>query len=87
MSFVTNALLKLMPERMLDIFGKDDLLKTSLPYYSFFGLMIMVYLTFFTQPWFSVALIYAMLPFLDDVFTRDYRNPSEAERKELEKND
>ena len=87
MSQVIRFITKLMPEQKLDIFGKDGLLNTSLPYYSFIILMLFAYMTIFTQPWFIFALIYAMLPFLDDVFTRDYRNPSEAERKNLEKND
>ena len=65
MARLLTLLSKLVPQRKLDVFGKDSLLSTSLPYYSFVVVMLLGYATFFTQPWFTVALIYSLLPLLD----------------------
>jgi alkane 1-monooxygenase len=83
---VASQLIKLIPEHKVDIFEKDGLLMSSLPYYSFLLLLLGSYYFIFKQPWFLVALLYAIIPMLDRVFTKDYRNPNEAERKELENN-
>jgi len=84
---ILTAITNMLPEKRLNIFGSDGLLMTSLPYYTLLAILILSYETIFTEPWFLVALIYAIVPLVDEIFTRDYRNPTEEERKELERND
>jgi hypothetical protein len=60
---------------------------SCVPYYSLIFVMLLLYHLIWTQPWLLVALIYAFLPFLDQLFIHDFRNPNEQERKELEKKD
>ena len=87
MSVIIKGLAKFIPEKGIDIFGKNQLLMTSLPYYCLIGILLMTYATIFIHPWFLIALIYSIIPLLDELFTRDYRNPTEEERKQLEKDD
>jgi hypothetical protein len=71
----------MLPEKRIHIFGSNDILMTSLPYYTLFLIIFLCRNAIFSEPWFLVALIYAIVPLLDEVFARDYRNPSDQERR------
>ena len=84
---IIESIEKMMPEKKIDVFGKGGLLLTSLPYYSFVIILLLAQLTIWDNPWFLIALVYGFLPLLDEVFIKDYRNPNEEERKQLERDD
>ena len=68
---------KRFPHNNLDIFGKDSLLMTCLPYY------ILVFISTITlfltkpNPFPFILIIYAAIPLMDEFFSLDQRNPSE----------
>lgn len=77
MSKVFNLLAQYIPKTKINIFGGDGLLLSTLPYYSLAAITILGYSILWSHPWLLVALLYAVLPFLDEIFIRDYVNPTE----------
>jgi alkane 1-monooxygenase len=76
-----------LPRSKLDVFGRDSLLKTSIPYYI---LTLLPALGLFVErpnPYIFIAISYAAFPLLDELFSFDSRNPTSSERNELEKDD
>ena len=68
---------KRFPHNNLDIFGKDSLLMTSLPYYILaFASTIPLFLIK-PNPFPFIVMIYAAIPLMDEFFSLDQRNPSE----------
>lgn len=54
---------------------------TSIPYYSFAGSLLLGCFLALDYPWFFIAFIYAIVPLLDEIFSHDYCNPDDEERK------
>lgn len=77
----------LIPAKRIDIFGKDSLMNSTIPYYILAALTVYGFFAMHTNAWSLLFIAYAVLPFLDDVFSHDTRNPNEEERKNLERND
>jgi hypothetical protein len=75
MSALIDRLEKFLPRKKIGTFGKDGLLKNSLPYY------VLAFLTFSgltmknLNPFPYIAIVYALFPILDEVFSLDERNP------------
>lgn len=69
-----------LPRRRIDLFGKNSLIMSSLPYYTL-SLLSMISL-FSTWSSYSkiafvlIAVVYALFPILDEVFSLDERNPT-----------
>lgn len=72
-----------LPRKKLDIFGKDSLLKTSLPYYLLTVLPMLNLFNLSPNPYVFIAITYAVFPLLDEIFSLDERNPSKSERIQL----
>lgn len=83
MQALVTTLEKLVPARKINIFKEEALLMSSLPYYSLLLVMLLGYSAIWNHPWFLAALVYAILPLMDELFLKDYTNPTEEERKEL----
>lgn len=75
-----------MVARKLDIFGKNSLVMYSFQYYF---LAAFTYIGYIwpekVHPWMLICFAYAILPLLDEIFSLDWRNPTEEERQELER--
>jgi len=69
----------------MDIFGKDSLMKTSLPYYLLAVLSLLGLLLDDADPFPFIVLIYAGFPIIDEIFSFDERNPDVSERAQLER--
>ena len=77
MKSITSFITDLIPHHKLDLFGKEDLLMTSLPYYLPFVLSIIFYeYVLFERAWVGVFIIYTFFPLLDEVFKLDLLNPN-----------
>jgi hypothetical protein len=72
-----------LPRKRIDIFGKDSLLKSSLPYYMLTVIPAIVLVMDRPNPFILIAFAYAGLSLLDEVFAFDTRNPNKEERQEL----
>lgn len=72
-----------LPHKKIDIFGKDSLLKSSLPYYMLTIIPAIVLTLDRPNPYVLIAFAYAGLALLDEVFAFDHRNPTNNERIEL----
>lgn len=83
MQVLVSRIERMLPRKRLDIFGKDSLMKTSLPYY-IIAIMTVVGLPIkLPNPFPFIAIIYAGFPILDEIFSLDERNPDQQERKQL----
>ncbi len=87
MSQLMERLESLLPNRKLDIFGKDSLLHSTAPYYLLTILPAAGLIGDKPNPYLFIAIIYAVFPLLDEIFSLDERNPSNEERAALEKRD
>lgn len=83
MSQLAYNLVKWLPNKKLDIFGKDSLLMTSIPYYILALTMGAGLLLEDPNPFLFIAIIYAVFPLLDEMFSLDSRNPNNKERVQL----
>lgn len=88
MDKVTKSICRLLPSNKMDLFGKNSLLDSALPYYMLPLITICagaIHLK--TQNSFIILFIlYAFVPLLDEFFSLDERNPTKSEYYELEKN-
>jgi len=67
---------KWLPRNKFDVFGKESLLKTSIPYYI---LTLLATIGFFIEkpnPYLFIAISYSLFPILDEIFSFDSRNPT-----------
>jgi len=76
MNFLVAKLEKSFPRQRISIFGQDNLITSSLPYYilatlSFVGLVLEQ-----PKPFVLIAIVYVLLPLLDEIFSLDVRNPN-----------
>ena len=83
MKSFTELIEKALPSKKIGIFGRGGLLMTSKPYYIFFGILLLGCQIVFTDAWALMVIIYTLMPFLDELFTLDTLNPTEAQCKEL----
>ena len=67
-------------------FGKDSLLDWSIQYYSIPLLYSIVYYLLYQgiSPMYLITFIFFILPFCDEYFEYDMRNPTREEEKRLE---
>ena len=87
MEILSNKVIGLLPKNKIHIFGKDGLMNNTIPYYLLAFLMLLASTGSIDVGFFFIFLIYTILPFLDEIFSLDLRNPDEKERKRLEEND
>ena len=71
----------------IDIFGKEDLLAHTAPFYLSLLISVLYYELIWEHAWLATFLIYIIVPLCDEVFKLDEKNPSEEQRKKLEKED
>lgn len=76
MSQVISWLEHWLPRKKIDIFGKDSLLKTSLPYYILTVLPAIGLFVDKPNPYLFIAISYSVFPLLDEIFSFDNRNPT-----------
>jgi hypothetical protein len=67
---------KALPSKKLDIFGKNSLLNSTIPYYLLALLSLSGLLFERPNPYPFIVIIYAIFPLLDEFFSLDERNPS-----------
>jgi hypothetical protein len=75
MSQIIERLESILPKKKLDIFGKNSLLHSTIPYY-LLALLPAAGIAGNANPYIFVAIIYAFFPLLDEIFSLDGRNPS-----------
>jgi hypothetical protein len=78
---LTTYLEKILPVKKIDIFGKDSLMMTSIPYYMLTFLLVLCYFLIENHAWSLLAFVYVLMPFLDEICTQDGRNPNKQEQK------
>ena len=76
MSSFIARLEKCLPRKKFDVFGKDSLLKTSIPYYILTLLPTIGLLIERPNPYIFIAISYSVFPILDEIFSFDSRNPT-----------
>lgn len=67
----------LLPRKKVDIFGKGQLMHTSVPYYLLSLLMLGTYKGNVNAGFGLIFLVYTILPLLDEFFNLDIKNPTE----------
>lgn len=67
----------LLPTKRVDVFGKDSLMSSCLPYLILPALTIYALYAVWDNAWSLIFIAYTLLPFLDDFFEHDLRNPTE----------
>jgi hypothetical protein len=72
-----------LPKKRVDLFDRDSLMKTALPYYFLSVMTLVGLLVDEFHPFAFIALFYAGVPLLDELFSLDERNPDEEERVKL----
>jgi hypothetical protein len=77
---------KMMPGKKIDVFGKDSLMSSSVPYYILAAIMFYGASSVWDNAWSLIFIAYTVLPAFDEIFAYDLRNPSNEERINLEKN-
>lgn len=76
MSQIIERLERALPRKKLDIFGKESLLNSTIPYYLLTLLPASGLLSDKPNPFIFIAIIYAVFPLLDEIFSLDERNPT-----------
>jgi alkane 1-monooxygenase len=77
MSAFVSFFEQLLPAKRIDVFGKDSLMSSPLPYYILPLLLLYASYAVWDNAWSLMFIAYTLLPFLDDVFSYDLRNPTE----------
>lgn len=72
-----NSIRQSIAAKRIHVFGKDDILHSSIPYYLITALMLYGIGFVWTQAWSLIFIAYVLLPYLDEFFTLDLRNPTE----------
>ena len=84
MKSAVDAIKLMLPSKKIDAFGKDSLMFSCMPYYILAGITLLAARYSWDHSWLFVCFLYVFLPFLDEVFSLDLRNPTEQERRKLE---
>lgn len=74
---LTEWVEQLLPNKKIDIFGKDGLLMNSTPYYLLSAIILLALSLLWNHAWALIVIVYAVLPLFDELFTQDLRNPTE----------
>ncbi len=77
MTSFLNSIRQSIAAKKIHIFGKDDLLHSSIPYYLITALMLYGIGFVWTQAWSLIFVAYVLLPYFDEIFAMDLRNPSD----------
>ncbi len=67
---------KMLPAKKIDVFGKDSLMNSSLPYYLLAAIMLYGATSVWDNAWSLIFIAYTVLPAFDEIFSYDLRNPS-----------
>ena len=76
MSQIIERIEKALPRKKLDIFGKDSLLHSTIPYYLLTLLPLAGISAENPNPYPFIVIVYAIFPLLDEFFSLDEKNPS-----------
>jgi|688.fasta_scaffold1098265_2 hypothetical protein len=76
MSQIIERLESILPKKKLDIFGQNSLIHSTIPYYLLALLLAAGIASSNPNPYIFIAIIYALFPLLDEIFSLDERNPS-----------
>ena len=71
-----KILVDTLPISKLDILDSKKVLMSSLPYYLFFIVTLLAIKYIETNAWIITAILYIVLPILDEIFTLDQLNPT-----------
>lgn len=75
MAFV-NLINSALPVKRYDPFGKNSLMFSTIPYYLFSIVVLTGSSLLWDDAWLLMFIIYGMLPYLDEIFSHDLRNPN-----------
>lgn len=76
MERLVDMVYSLLPLKKMDVFGREQWMKTSIPYYvlPLIGILALPFLE--TEGWFFVMFVYTAIPILDEIFIHDIKNPT-----------
>jgi alkane 1-monooxygenase len=77
MDAIVKSVERLIPAKKIDIFGKDSLMNSSLPYYLMSLIIGYGAFSVWDNAWSLLFITYTLLPALDEIFSHDLRNPTE----------
>lgn len=65
----------------IKIFNDDSLIFSSYQYYTvpFLYAMAILLISYFENAWIAIWIVYTLIPFLDEFFSLDLRNPTKNE--------
>ena len=65
----------------INIFNVESILFSSYQYYTitFLYTMAIILISYFEDAWISIWVVYTLIPFLDEFFSLDLRNPTKDE--------
>lgn len=70
-----------LPRNKFEIFGKNNVVKSPLPYYIMAFVTSLGFLADSIDPFIFLAIVYSFFPIMDELFSLDNANPSEKEMK------
>lgn len=76
MDLVAEKINSLLPTRKIDIFGKDQLMNNTFPYYLLTILSLMGQFKQGENVFMFIFIVYTGLPLLDEFLSFDIRNPN-----------
>ena len=79
MNILSEKIVKIFPKNKINIFGKEGLLHSTVPYYLLAVLMLSAINGATQVGYLFIVLIYTVLPLLDEFFELDLRNPTKEE--------
>jgi hypothetical protein len=59
---------RLLPTKKVDVFGKDSLMNSSIPYYLLPAILLYGIFTVWENAWGLIFIAYTLLPALDEIF-------------------
>lgn len=77
MEIIAEKIDSLLPKKKIDIFGKDQLLHNTAPYYLLAGLMMLAHFGAGESGFLFLFIVYTVLPILDEFLSLDLRNPTD----------
>ena len=76
MDAVVSLVEKMLPAKKIDVFGKDSLMNSSVPYYILAAIILYGTVSVWDNAWSLIFIAYTILPAFDEIFSHDLRNPS-----------
>jgi hypothetical protein len=76
MDHIVSLVEKMLPAKKIDVFGKDSLMKSSVPYYLMAVVLLYGSVTVWDNAWSLAFIAYTVLPAFDEIFAKDLRNPN-----------